>query len=608
MALRTFIRLLALALAAVPLSFLFWDVAGPLPALVGLGLIGMVLVYLLLLAGGGDLTRWQLRYHLIPADDTGRLEELLYFLAEKAGYFVVEAGAQGLFLELPAAFDRYVEAQLPKALPELRLARDKSTSRARKGGSSFFSVGLPGGDLLRWATEGETRQVRLHIHHGPYATLVARTDRVRPPGRWIRIRLPHKFWQRLPLWDELSAGIRLSSLFPPTGDGAVYSSQSRLLQLAPPDDYAPDPATAGGCRTLGQSADGRLLTLGYGIPLHTVSAPASFLVRQAVDDLATGRAVVVISPHRRILERIAQQAGDTPVHWLDSQNSHRSVHLSIVSAEQWATMDVETVLQVAQTFLADLGLDVELPHVGDYTHRLLHALAVYARTTGQDLTFTDLHTVSQSTQALRVFLVEAQNAASGSAPELLARLDDDGGYVQAVTILSAIRIALKPLGTGSLHMLCQPPFLDLGHVVGQQALLLVPMTNADFPEHDRLLSAMLDLTLNHALTSANNLSLSLHLHDPHLYREDRGRRWIDAARQDSRISLLSDVHDPDVYRLVRDEQQASQVIFHCSETLSTSLIADWRLPASAAELTELPTGVALARLPGMVVTLKVSEE
>ena len=61
MALRTFIRLLALALAAVPLSFLLWDGVGLLPMLVGLALLGLVLVYLALLAGGGDLTCWQLR-------------------------------------------------------------------------------------------------------------------------------------------------------------------------------------------------------------------------------------------------------------------------------------------------------------------------------------------------------------------------------------------------------------------------------------------------------------------------------------------------------------------------------------------------------------------
>ncbi len=604
MALRAFIRLLALALATVPLSFLLWDGTGPLPALIGLGLMSLSLLYLRWLAGGGNLTRWQLRYHLTPEDDTGRLEELLHFLAQKTGHLVVEASGQGLFLELPAAFDRYVEAQLPRALPELRLARDRSTSKNQRGRSSFFSVGLPDGNLLGWATEGETRQMRLHIHPGPYVTLLAQTDGVRPPGHWIRIRLPQRFWQRLPLWDELSAGVRLSSLLPPTGNGAVYSSRSHLLQLALPDNYATEPTG----RTLGQASDGRLLTLGYGVPLHTVGAPVPFLVRLALDDLATGRAVVIISPHRRILERIAQRAGDTPIHWLDSQNSHRSAHLSIVSAAQWATTDIDATVQSMQTFLADLGLDVDLPHVGEYTYRLLHALAEYARQTGQDLTFTDLHTFSQSTQALRAFLAEAQNAASDSARQLLARLDDDAGYVQAVTILSAIRTALKPLGAGALRDLCQPPFLNASQVLQEKNLLLVPMTNVDFPEHDRLLSAMLDLTLNRVLTNCSHLSLSLHLHDLYLYRSDRGKRWIDAARQDPRISLLSDINNPDFCTLDRDEQQASQVVFRCSEALASSLIVEWGLPASAAELTELPAGAAIARFLGTVVTLKASEE
>ena len=599
MALRTFIRLLALALATAPLSFLLWDVAGPLPLLVGLGLVGLSLLYLVLLAGGGNLTRWQFRYHLKPGDGTERLEEILHFLAEKTAHFVVEANAQGLFLELPVAFDRYAEAQLPKALPELRMVRDKTSSGSQTRGSSFLSVGAPTSDALRWATEGEGRHVRLHVHQGPYATFIAQIDGPCPPGRWLRLPLPRllkRLWQHLPLWDELSDGVRLSSLFPLTDDGAVYSSRSCLLQLAPPDDYTPDPTG----RVLGQSTAGRPLILGYGVPLHTVGAPSSFLVRKALDDLATGRTVVVISPHRRVLGRIAQQAGDTPVHWLDVQNSRRSAHLAIAIAAEWATVEIETILQGTQTFLADLGLDVDLPAVGDFTHRLLHALAEFARQTGQDLTFTDLYAVSQSTQALRAFLTGTPGEA---ARGVLAQLDDDGGYVQAVTILSAIHNALKPLGTGPSHMLCQPPFLNFGHVLDQKALLLVPMTNTDFPEHDRLLSAMLDLTLRRVLASCDNVSLALHLHDPHFYRSDHGKRWIDAARQDPRISLLSDVHDPDAYSQVRDEQQESQVIFRCSEALASRLIAEWSLPASVSEFTELPTGTAIARLPGMAVTL-----
>ncbi len=192
--------------------------------------------------------------------------------------------------------------------------------------------------------------------------------------------------------------------------------------------------------------------------------------------------------------------------------------------------------------------------------------------------------------------------------QLLDQLDDDAGYVQAVTLLSAIRTALKPLGAGPLHALCQPPFLNASQALRGGSLLLVPMTNADFPEHDRLLSAMLDLTLHRVLAAADDLPLALHLHDPHLYRADRGRHWIDAARQDSRLSLLLDVQNPDAYSKVRGEQQGSQVIFRCSEALASTLIEEWGLPASASELTELPAGTGIARLPGMVVTLKVGEE
>jgi hypothetical protein len=604
MSIRTLIRVVSLASGLVLASPLAWSAAGPLPLLVGLGLLGLTLAYLALLAGGGNLTRWHLRYQLEAGDEPGRLEEILRFLAEKTGHFVVEASARGLFLELPAAFDRYVEAQLPRALPEVRLSKDDHDHESRAGGSFFFSIGAPNSDLLRWATEAEGRQMRLHIHQGPYATLTVWTDGVRPPGRWMRLRMPQGLWQHLPVWDELSAGVRLSSLFPPTGDGAVYSSRSRLLQLTPPDGYTPD-ATG---RTLGLSTAGRLLTLGYDVPLFTVGAPSSFLVRQALDDLEAGRTAVVVSPYRRILEQIERGAGDVPIYWLEPQNSRRSAHLAIASADEWDAVDEETIVQVAQAFLAELGIGVDLPVVGDFTRRLLHALAAFACQTGQDLAFTDLYAVSQSTQALRAFLVEGQKLVGESGQDLLARLDDEAGYVQAVTILSAIRTALKPLGTGPLHALCQGPFLNASQALREDCLLLVPMTNADFPEHDRLLSAMLDLTLSRVLASADDLNLALHLHDPHLYHSDRGQRWIDTARQDPCLSLLLDVHDPDLYGQVQEEGGEGEVIFRCSEALASALIGDWDLPASIADLTELPTGTAIARLPGMVVTLKGKEE
>jgi hypothetical protein len=114
--------------------------------------------------------------------------------------------------------------------------------------------------------------MRLHIHQGPFATLVARAEGEVPPGRWVRLpRLLRKLWYRLPIWDELSDGARLSSLFPHTDYDTIYSSRSRLLQLAPPDDYTPDPTG----RILGQSTAGRPLTLGYNAPLFTVGAPSS---------------------------------------------------------------------------------------------------------------------------------------------------------------------------------------------------------------------------------------------------------------------------------------------------------------------------------------------
>ena len=144
--------------------------------------------------------------------------------------------------------------------------------------------------------------------------------------------MPHllrRLWYRLPLWDDLSLGIQLSSLFPPTDDVTVYSSRSRLHNLIPPDEYTPDPAADGGCRPLGESTDGRPLTLGYDVPLFTVGAPSAFLAQQVLADLEAGWAVIVVSPHRSVLDRIARQAAGIPIHWLDPQNSNRSAHLAL---------------------------------------------------------------------------------------------------------------------------------------------------------------------------------------------------------------------------------------------------------------------------------------
>jgi hypothetical protein len=613
MSLRTLLRLLALALATAPLSFLFWDVAGTLPILVGLGVVLLMLGYLVLLAGEPPLTRWHLRYRLEAGDDPSGLspsgqsleylEKVLGFLAEKAGHFVVEANGQGLFLELPAAFDRYVEAQLPRALPEVKLSRDNAGGDEQPRGSPFLFVGSPGRDLVRWATEDRGRQLRLHIHRGPYTTLIARTDGTRPPGHWIRLPLPRvlaRLWHRLPVWDELSAGMRLSSLLPTTEGDPVFSSGSRLLQLAPPRDYQADADAER--RYLGQSIDGRPLTLSRSVPLFTSGAPYAFLVQQALEDLRTGRMVIVVSPHRRILEEVAQKTLEMPVFWLDPQNVHRSISLGVTSSEEWGATDLEAVVRATQAFLADLGLDVELPSVHAFTRRLIYVLASSARQMELDFSFHDLYALSRSTQVLRSFLTELEHLSGDAGRELLALLSDDGGYVQAVTILSAIHTALRPLGDAPFHDFCQPPFLHAGQALREPGLLLVPMTNDDFPEHDQLLSAMLDLTLRRVLATNDDFTLSLHLHDPHLYRSDHGQRWIEAAQQDPRLSLLLDIQQPERYR----PREGSQVIFRCSETLAVRIIGEWDLPLSSADLTELPPDTAIARLEDMVVTLKAS--
>jgi len=630
MSLRSLIRLLVLALLCLPLSVPLWEIAGPWPLLAGPGLLLLALGYLVLTAGGAPLRRWQLRYHLpaeIAGEDLGRLEETLSFLAARGSHLVLEGNAQGLFLELPEAFDRYVEAQLPRALPEVRLSRDNNNSKTDAEGTSLLSVGMPCGEALRWATEEGDRQVRVHVHPGPYVTLTAQSSKERPPGRWLRIPVPRslrKTWHRLPVWDELSARVELSRLLPTTDDGAVYSSRSRLLELKPQEDYQ---AMEEG-RNLGRSLDGHPLALDRTLPLFSAGAPASFLTSQIAGDLQRGGTTIVVSPDRRFLDMVRHQVGGiASVQRLDPQNSQSSARLGIVAAGEWPRQHTETVIGLTQTFLRDLGLDVDLPAIQSFTQHLVHVLAGFSRGAGRDLAFSDLYAVSQSAQALQAFLVDLDALGPEDDPlsgqyvqELLQHMGGDEGYVQAVTILSAVRTALAPLRSGPLHTLCQGPFFSAnGASPAGARLLLVPMTNVDFPEHDRLLSAMLDLTLSRTLaTAGDDFHLALHLHDPHLYRPDSGRRWIDVARQDPRFSLLLNVKEPESYTSLgysgdrqdgraQEGERQGELVFQCSASLASTLIEGWDLPASVTELQELPAGVAIARLDDMVVALEVEE-
>jgi len=609
MSIRTLIRVLSLSAALLLASAMIWPAAGQVLLVAALGLLGLSLGYLGLLTRRGDLSHWQLRYHLpseAGQEDMGRLEQVLHFLADRTGHFVLEANARGLSLELPPAFGRYIEAQLPRALPEVKLAKEICNRQEQSPGSFFLLLGQAGADVMRWATEDKGRHVRLHIHQGPHTTLIAQTDGTRPPGRWVRLPLPRllrRLWYHLPLSDDLSFGTRLSSLLPRTDAVTVYSSRSRLHSLVPPDEYTPGPAADGGFRPLGESTDARPLTLDYEVPLFTIGAPGAFLSQQTLADLEAGWAVVVVSPQRSVLDRIAREAVGTSIHWLDPQYTYRSAHLALVSAEEWKTqndLSEQSILEATETFLADLGVDVALPTVGAFCRCLIRALTSSARHRGQGITFTDLYDVSRSTRALRAFLMEVHSLSNPGAQELLGQLDDEEGYVQAVTILSAIRTALAPLEAGPLHVLCQPPFVPMTQLLGEGGLLLVPMTDTDFPAHDRLLSAMLDLTLNRVLANRPHPALSLHLHDPCLYRGDHGQRWIDAAQPDTRFSLLLDIQQPDRYK----SREGSQIVFRCPDTLASRLIDDWHLPASVSDLTELPADTAVARLPGMVVLLK----
>ncbi len=604
MSLRTLIRLLSLSLSLALVSPFVGNGAGLILLLAGVALPGLTLAYLALPAGGGDLTRWQVRYRLDEGADLERLEQVLSFLAAKAGHLVLEGNAEGVFLEVPAAFEEYLQAQLPRALPEVRLTRHEAEAEHREG-SSFFSVGQPGGEMLRWATDSEGREIRVHVRQGPFVTAVARATNGRPPGRWLRIpaaRFLGRAWHRMPVWDELSAGARLGSLFPPTGHGAVYSSRSRLLDWTPPAEYRAEDCA----RYLGQSTDGRRLALSYDLPLLTYGAPQTFLAGQVLQDLTGGYTVIVVSPHRGLLERIALESEGTPVHWLDPQNPWRSAHLAVVTAEEWAEHDDDAVVDAVQGLFVGAGVDTHLPGVGDFTRRLARVLVSAARQRARDLAFTDLYSIAGGTQALRSVLTDLREADPGAA-ELLSHLDGDAGYVQAVTVLSAIRTALRPLGSASFQNFCRAPFLNLSQALHEPSLLLVPMTDADFPENDRLLDAMLNLGLTRILAAHDNRRIALHLHEPDLGQDD-DQRWIEAARRDPRLTLLLDAQSLTKGLWLEQDMDAGQVLFRCPKELAPHLVAAWHLPASPAELAELPASTAIARLPGMVVALKVSDQ
>ncbi|NLD42195.1 MAG: hypothetical protein GX657_01745 [Chloroflexi bacterium] len=623
MSLRTLIRIGGLALGLVLATPLLWKAAGFLPILLACCLVLLASLFLLATAGTGRANRWQIRYWLEAHQANGRLDATLDFLAARAGHIVLEVSSQGLFLEAPAAFDRYVQVQLEQALPEARVTRvSSSNNSSRQAGNTLHLCLDPlAGDLLRWATEGPERGVRLHVHRGPHFTAVAQTNGSAVlPSRWLPISLPRlaaaRLWRRLPVWDELSGGVKLSHLLPTTDDGAVYSSRSRLLHLAPPDGYRAD-----GQRDLGESTDGRSLSLRYDVPLFTAGAPPSFLVRQVLSDLAQGRAVVVVSPQRRTLNLIQRHlnGGGTlqaPVtsYWLDQESARTSAHLAVVSAGEWAGQSVDAAIGLAEAFLTDLGLHLLLPAVRRLIRHLVRILAASAQATGHDFAFTDLYAISQSTQTLHAFLVDLQSLAPDptkpAAPALDAETQDsvrylagqlatDTGYVQIVTILSTIRAALSPLRSGAIHVLCQPPFLNAGRALSKPALFLVPLTNADFRDYDRFLAAVLNLTLARVLDAGgDDLRLAHYLQDPRAYCADAGRRWIEIARRDPRLSLVLDVQEPDAYQ-VQLPEESGQIIFRCSERLADSLVEAWDLAYTATELVELPAGTALARLPDL---------
>lgn len=607
MSIRTLLRMLFLAAALAATTPLLWQVVGPLPVLLAACCLLFPAGYLTLIANEPPATRWQLRYDGLP---DARLHDILAFLAGRAGHVLVEANAEGLFLEAPRALDRYVAWQLPKAMPNLKLLqRDEQPLAA---GRYWLCIGSPSPELLRWATESAGRQVWLHFHAGPYATLTARTEDQSPPGRWLAIPVPSlflKMWHRLTIWDELSARTPLSDLFPAGDNTAVFSSRPRVMHLVPPDGYHFGEQN----RFLGQAADGRAVGIDRSFPLFTVGAPPSFLAHQVMADLERG-SVIVVSAHRRTLDLVYRRAApDIPCHWLDVENTPASAHLAIVAAKRWAAVNLDSVVQTTETFLASLGVDLTLPIFRAVTRCLIRCAAVSARLRNQDFTLEELYSVTQGTRDLRRFLFGLQGLdldveTRDIARELERQIADDAGYVYAVAALGVVREALRPLGDAAVRALCRPPFVDLQASPGARWLLLAPIPAGLRPDHRRFLGALLDLAMMRILDdAADDTRIALHLHDPHLYSGDAGQNWVVTAGEDPRLAVLIDTHDPVDCGPDFPGGAESSLFFRCSEHAASRLIAIHDLPCTTSDLTELPDGVALAAMPGLVAAVKIGE-
>ncbi|MBN2358014.1 MAG: hypothetical protein JXR83_01085, partial [Deltaproteobacteria bacterium] len=593
MSLRAMIRVVAAAVVAIPLGLLLVPVAGVWPLLVGPGLLLLTGTCLALATGPGPVVSWQLRYYLpagAPESVLDRLDRVLAFLVDRGHHVVLEVKDRTLILTAPEPLGEYVQVQIPGALPDAKLAELRLESANHPRDVFLATAPLPAAEVLRWATLAASRRVRLHFRDGGRMTLVA--GGARPPGPWLRLPGPiaRMVWHKAAVWDIMPAGTRLANLLPTTRTDSTFSSRSRLLELALPPDYEAAPG-----RRLGRAADGRWLTNADDTLLFLTAAPPEYLARLAVEDHRRDVKPVVLSPHRQILERIAGQVASTT--WIDAENSIATSHLAVVPAAEWGAVSAESATRLAQRFLVDVGVDLSVEATRTVVQYLTYVLANSAYLTGNDFSFVDLYAVSQGIEALRAFLRDVRQLFPDQSQPIHARvarfealLDTDTGYVQAVTALSAIRAALKPLRAGPVHNLAQPPYLDVRAVLAAGEPILVPLTNHDYPGYDRLLAAMLDLTLARVLENSNGTPrFALHLHEPQRFRPDRGGSWVHAARTKT-LPIIISAADAGVYADVYRRERDAELIFFCSNGQAAALIRDEALPCTAADLVDLPAG------------------
>jgi len=648
-----------------------------------------------MMLSGAQTTRWRLRHSLkdeAADEELDHLDNGLQFLVQNAGMIILETNREGLFLEAPQAFAGYAERLIPGILPGGRLIRQRlpaqtgATSRRALRGRlkkamppqseekqtlgerwpglpapiaslplpsslakhlpvseerHLIALGHPPREALLWGLQ-EGRTMRVYLVQDVTGQLVVaatihlRGDAPLPPGRWRQIpSLP--FLEHFPFGVPLRG--RVSDVLPRVRGPSIYSTESRLLYLPPPAAYESQP----GYRTLGTGVDGAgnahsLLAAPYDSTLLSVNAVESFLDRQTRNDARAGRAMVVISPHRALLKKLAERIRDHVL--VDMENAIEGGHVPILTCAEQGNDDPGLAVKAMLDFLAEQGLDQSRPQILEFARHVVVAVIEAARVEERDAGLLELYAISRGPNSLYAFLSPRshywQSAGIEYLVNLVQHMKDDLHDFQVMAMLDALRTTLiKTWQVGTLNHIVQQPFPNFEETLRQGGALLCVLHDRDFPENDRYLRAMFEMAAfravqatlrqpfdpstglrtssaqDRAQDSADAL-VSVYLHSPTVYSSSTSLdRWLSLA-QHERISLLIDLSEQEWLsgdgKELRENslgesllnQVETKLLFRCPEILANRLARHaegWALPCPLTELAEIPENVALARLP-----------